>query len=121
MSEGAIPPTGTASTRAVLTILACGLVVPIALFFLARIPVGCSVLNFLHLPWPPLAEAIVQASAVAVTAVAVTLVVRALMIPNLRWVALTVLIIWPLLFPAWFLIFFISIFGDPAPSSCEIR
>lgn len=123
MSEGEepTPPTSAVRTGAVLTVLSCGLAVPIALFFIVRIPMGCSVLNFLHLPWPPMTEAIVQGLAIAIAAVAVILVVRALMIPHLRWTALSVLIIWPLLFPAWFLVLFISVYGDPDPTTCEIR
>lgn len=104
------------SRLAILIIL--GVLAPIAVFLAVRVPMGCSVINPLGLPWPAPTNAIVASLVVAFAALIA--VVRGFFHQSTRVVSIVFVGLWLAQVPAIFFLVFITIYGDPGPT-CFVR
>lgn len=94
---------------------------PIAVVvFLRLLHKTCAPINLLLLPWGDTAEMAARVAAVAVWAVSTTLIIIALRTPWIRGAGL-VAYYWSLwsIIPA-FVMYFLSVYGDPAPSCIPV-
>jgi hypothetical protein len=55
----------------------------------------------------------------AVVLAAITLVVLAFATRGLRWLGAVILSIWVVWTPVWFVVLFLSVYGDPGPTTCR--
>lgn len=97
---------------------AVGSLVPLALFVLLRLPVGCTVLNIFGLPWPTPVEivALILSGIVAIVGLATATV--AIWLPRFRSLSAPLWIEWLIVTPPAWIIFFLSVYGDPGPTTC---
>jgi hypothetical protein len=95
-----------------------GILAPLATFLALRIPIGCSVLNFLRLPWPPLVQIPAQLLTLVVAVFAWILVIRGLTKPDLRVTSVAIIAFWLVSLPIGFIVFFFSVYGDPGTGTC---
>jgi len=93
---------------------------PVALFFLVRIPLGCSVLNLLGLPWAPEVELAVTVLGWIVGIGALVTIVLGFTTRPLRWMSFGIVMIWIASSPIWMALLLATAFGDPGPDTCRV-
>jgi hypothetical protein len=107
--------------RSVAAIPIFGIVAPFAAFLTIRIPFGCSVLNPLDLPWPPIIEIPVRIVCLAVVLMALVLVMSGFTKRGQRIASAIVLASWVVWFPIVIVVVFITVWGDPGVGTCVAR
>lgn len=108
-------PRGTTSA-----LIALGFITPVATFLTLRIPMGgCVVLNIFGLPWPPSIQIPVQIVSLAIAVVGTAAIYVGMNVPRFRSVSLAVFWAWLILGAVGFFVYFLSVYGDPAPGSCR--
>ena len=112
-------PAAPAKRLWMIAIVIAGLVAPVAAFLLIRVPMGCSVLNLFGLPWPNDVTATVLASCAIVALVSSALTFGGMAFRSVRSASVAILWYWAAALVPGFFVLFLSLYGDPGPTTCQ--